>query len=918
MTLSRRTFVKLAALAPSVFVAPLGSQAFAALFEDKVFEPRRWYDEHGNARFRADGVAKVTGEKIFARDIRAWDMPHWPARQSHAFLLATTRVDAVFEGVDLSVLGSDLQPDRTVTEHDLRAAKLGFPDIYPYGDQLLLPKGSAPAFFGHPVAILIYHDFARFRLAKSQLKFRKEVIRYGRTATPVLREPYAAFRIVRVAGAVDGAPDEFSALSDDYVMPTGFSGNEPVWPKANPHGDAGQRGVHYAQGIARELAKPSSDHVVFSRDYDSPFIDPVALEANNCNCWYDARKHEMHMVVATQSPSAEASGVDAMLKASRIKAGRIFVHPAHTVGYGSKDSDTFPFYGAVAALFSDGRPVRLAFDRFEQFQMGLKRHPVRARLSLAVDRRTHKMQTLSAKFELDGGGRCMWTPIITLAAAGAATSIYAIPKVDSIAVGIASTAPPASAMRGVGGTEAEPAIEMLVDEIASELGIDPIEFRIANALPTGVPTITGDVPVVPSRIVEVLKKTAAHTLWRNRAQDKAAFEAAHPGHKYGVGVACVQRGFGNFAEAGYAGVVLAPDGTLRLKHVVIEIGTGSLTTQALVCAQWLGTPASHVEMGALDWSELDLHETQDPYSIDEATQTRLAKDQRWTPRLSSGASATNSAYYSSHYTRQACRLMFMHGIAPAAAQLWRVGLAQARTAKWVDGHLTLAGQPPLSLPRLAGVVHAMKFVSGVAVHGFDRWEWAEADFAIDGEKDRLPLDAVAVSRGSGVWQKIARGDVRYPPPSKSRGTWTRYASLSSLVAVDVEVATGKTEIVALHSVMDCGTMLVPEFVSGQLQGGTAMGLGHALFEEMPPYAGGPGEGDWNLSRYHVPRAEDVAVWKQTADILPPLAEGDIAKGIAEMTMVAPIPAAANAVAHAIGARIRELPVTPERILKVLA
>ncbi|MCB2557789.1 molybdopterin-dependent oxidoreductase, partial [Listeria monocytogenes] len=73
-----------------------------------------------------------------------------------------------------------------------------------------------------------------------------------------------------------------------------------------------------------------------------------------------------------------------------------------------------------------------------------------------------------------------------------------------------------------------------------------------------------------------------------------------------------------------------------------------------------------------------------------------------------------------------------------------------------------------------------------------------------------------------------------------------------------------------HSWIECGRVLVPELVKGQLEGGIAMGIGHALLEEMPLYEGGPAEGDWNFNRYRLPRAKDVAVWNQTAEILPPL------------------------------------------------
>src|SRR5262249_51632625 len=65
----------------AVYLAPLGSKAFAALFEEQLLTRPQWND--GVLKYRIDGTSKVTGEKVFARDIRARDMPHWPQQQSH-------------------------------------------------------------------------------------------------------------------------------------------------------------------------------------------------------------------------------------------------------------------------------------------------------------------------------------------------------------------------------------------------------------------------------------------------------------------------------------------------------------------------------------------------------------------------------------------------------------------------------------------------------------------------------------------------------------------------------------------------------------------------------------------------------------------------------------------------------------------
>ncbi len=120
--ISRRAFLQGGLIAGvGVTMAPLGSQAFAALMEDRVTtSPQKWMNHDGKARFRNDALSKVCGDKVFARDIRAKDMPGWPTQQGHALLLKATKADRIYAGHDLSLLGSELQPDRIVTAATLR------------------------------------------------------------------------------------------------------------------------------------------------------------------------------------------------------------------------------------------------------------------------------------------------------------------------------------------------------------------------------------------------------------------------------------------------------------------------------------------------------------------------------------------------------------------------------------------------------------------------------------------------------------------------------------------------------------------------------------------------------------------------------------------------------------------------------
>ncbi len=282
MALTRRGFLKASVIAGiSVYIAPLGSRAFAALFEEKNLTPVAWDAAKGQARFRIDGTAKVTGAKIFARDVRARDMPGWPAQQAHAFVLRVTRADRPYLGFDLSRLDDGLQPDRIVTAEDLVRDGVAFPEFY--GDDMLLPAGKTPAYLGHAVAILIYRDFTRFRFAKDRLKFHDEIIRYGDVTGPLERDPWGSFRYVRVGGNTAYDDDVYSSLKDAPIFPSMMRKHLPVWPDGNDHGKLDEQGMAHAGTIDASLRNPPANWLVMSREYRTQSIDTAALEPDNAN-----------------------------------------------------------------------------------------------------------------------------------------------------------------------------------------------------------------------------------------------------------------------------------------------------------------------------------------------------------------------------------------------------------------------------------------------------------------------------------------------------------------------------------------------------------------------------------------------------------------------------------------------------------
>jgi len=601
------------------------------------------------------------------------------------------------------------------------------------------------------------------------------------------------------------------------------------------------------------------------------------------------------------------------------------------------------FYGIVAAMYGNGNPVRLAFNRYEQFQTSLKRHSSKMHYRMAVDRQSGLQQSFKCDFEIDGGGRCNFSPSVAMVGATAAQSIYYFPKSDMTGMALASRAIDAGSARGYGTLQTMAATEMLIDEFAVQLGLDAIDPRLKNALRSGMKNTQGAIPAAAIRVDEVLSKAKAHPLWTGRARKKADYEAAHPGTRYGVGFACVQKDFGTGAESSFAKVEIAFDGKITLHHTAAEMGTGVSTSQAIACAKWLGAPATEVRMAVIDWPELPVVTSGDPYIMTQAEQDRLSANPRRSPNLVSPSSATNSAFYFTHSTREAARVVFTHGLWPAAMSIWgaEIGGGQAaplavrrEDARWVDGRLTAAGLTPLPLEQLAQKAHDLGLVTGAIVHVFNRWQWTEAEFDIDGATERLPIDELSLLRGAGTaatdgakasktpvppaYQALDRKRVFIPPVQRNNAAATYYSAVGTLVELTVNQASGEVALLSHHSIMECGNMISPPLVSGQLQGGLAMGIGHALHEYLPLYEDGPGNGTWNFNRYHLPRASDVAVWTQTGEVLPPLSDTDPPKGVAEVVMIPVVGAIVNGIAHAIGHRFRDLPVTPQKIQEALA
>jgi putative selenate reductase molybdopterin-binding subunit len=144
-----------------------------------------------------------------------------------------------------------------------------------------------------------------------------------------------------------------------------------------------------------------------------------------------------------------------------------------------------------------------------------------------------------------------------------------------------------------------------------------------------------------------------------------------------------------------------------------------------------------------------------------------------------------------------------------------------------------------------------------------------------------------------------------PPP---------FAAVFAEVEVDTE--TGLVRLLKLVEAVDCGQVVNPHMAEGQVEGAAVQAIGYALFERMP-FDGAGRLAFRSFRDYTIAAASDVP---EIVTILVPTHEptGPFgAKAIAEIPIAGPAPAIANAVAHAVGRRIREIPLTPDRVLAAL-
>jgi len=281
---------------------------------------------------------------------------------------------------------------------------------------------------------------------------------------------------------------------------------------------------------------------------------------------------DLFMEVSTQSPFRDRFEIGHALGIPF--QGIHMVSPSLGGGFGGKDGATVQCLLGLAALHSDGRPVKMTWEREESFTAGYKRHACRLHYRLGA-RRDGTLHSLHARLWYDTGAYAHLGAEVMELGMEHAGGPYRIPNTLIEGWCVYTNNPVGGAMRAFGVCQASLAFESMIDMLAEKLAIDPLELRIANALVRGDTNCAGVRVETSTGIKACLEQVQHHPLWQNRREWQA--DAPAFTHR-GVGLAAIfnAAGYGGgVRDAAIAKIEMDENGRFTVHNAVTDMGQGN-------------------------------------------------------------------------------------------------------------------------------------------------------------------------------------------------------------------------------------------------------------------------------------------------------------------------------------------------------
>ena len=475
---------------------------------------------------RPDGTLKVTGEFAYSSDLWAEGMLWGTTLRSPHAHARITRLDV---GPALTVPGVRA----VLSYHDVPAKKV-------YGlehpDQPVLCDGTV-RYQGEPVAIVAADHPETARRAASRIAVEYEVLE-------PLTDPRRAI-------------DPAATL---LVHPTGNVVRHLVIRK----GDA-----------------DSVADVVVTGDYEVGMQDQAFLGPES-GLAVPADDGGVDLYVATQWLHIDRSQVAACLgmPEEKVRLSLAGVGGA----FGAREDLSMQIHACMLALHT-GKPVKMVYSREESFFGHVHRHPALLHYEHGASREG-RLLYVKAEIILDGGAYMSSTPAVVANAATLGVGPYDVPNVSVDCWGVYTNNPPCGAMRGFGAVQAAFGYESQMDRMAAELSLDPVAFRVLNAMSEGSVMPTGQVIDSPAPVAELLKRVRAAPMPDEHSDGPATDLRDLPG-----GVGNTTHGEGVVRGVGYA---------VAIKNVCYSEGFDDYSTARVRVELVRGRPVASVHTAAAE------------------------------------------------------------------------------------------------------------------------------------------------------------------------------------------------------------------------------------------------------------------------------------------------------------------------------
>ncbi len=595
---------------------------------------------------------------------------------------------------------------------------------------------------------------------------------------------------------------------------------------------------------------------IFEQEYWVPKVQQAHIEPHVTLTWWD-EDDRLVVRTSTQVPF-HVRRMIAPVIGLPVKRIRV-IKPRIGGGFGNKQEVLIEDVAAHLTI-ATGRPVLYEMTREEEFIASRSRHPMHIRMKTGV--KNDGTMTANEMYALsDTGAYGCHALTVTGNTGQKSMGLYVgdgeyrkKPNIRFYADIVYTNTPPSGAYRGYGVPQGYWPLDRHLEMIARELGMDPTEFRLKNALRPGEfqPFSTawneGREPV-PEIIYtvgleECVRQGKVAIGWDEKfGNEDWRSVPGKPHLRRGIGVATVMQGTAiPYLDMGGAHIKINDDGSFNLMVGATDLGTGSDTALAQIAAEVLGV---RVEDMIVTSSDTDTT----PFDV--------------------GAYASSTTYISGTAVKR-------------AADKVAESIKERAAIIFADRGFEFA---PESI--------VLRENHAVAPNG-DRVSMAE-----------IALDSLHWRKQEQIMASASYVSPNSPPP---------FAAQFATVLVDLE--TGQVTVEDLIMAVDSGVIINPIAASGQIEGGIAQALGYGVCEEMVYDADGqPREKD--LVDYHIFRADEMpnirSIFVQTYEETGPFG----AKAVAEIPLDGAAPAIGNAVLDACGASILDNPVTPEKIWRIL-